>query len=124
MPIRGMNAGPMATTNAVSALLRRGAHRLCDLVYRSDPDPNLTGDLDDPLASFGQSSPDRPFLCGRDRLTADRIAGSGPALARPSDAGPDPLLNDAALELRKDAEHLKQRLAGRGRGVEALLFKV
>jgi len=36
----------------------------------------------------------------------------------------DPFLNNRALELGKYAEHLKHRLAGRRRGVEALLVQV
>jgi hypothetical protein len=37
--------------------------------------------------------------------------------------GADSFLDDAALELGKDAHHLKHRLAGRRRGVEALLMQ-
>ena len=93
-------------------------------MYRPDADPKLTGDLNDPLAPFGQGSPDGFLFCGRGRLPADRVAGFGPTLARTSYPGADALLNDAALEFREYAEHLKQRLAGRGGGVEALLLQV
>jgi hypothetical protein len=42
----------------------------------------------------------------------------------PPKASGDSLLNHRALELGKDAHHLKHRLAGRCGGVEALLVQV
>jgi hypothetical protein len=42
----------------------------------------------------------------------------------PRHAGHHTLADDRALELGKHAEHLKHRLAGRRRGVEALLMQI
>jgi hypothetical protein len=47
-----------------------------------------------------------------------------PLAPRPREASLDPLDYNAALELRKDAEHLKHRLSGWGAGVEPLLVQV
>ena len=54
----------------------------------------------------------------------DRLATLGALGLGPRHAGHHALADDRALELGKYAEHLKHRLAGRRRGVEALLVQV
>jgi hypothetical protein len=46
-----------------------------------------------------------------------------PLILDPPKPGTDSFLNHRALELGKHAHHLKHRLAGRRRGVEALLVQ-
>src|SRR6202035_2600537 len=55
---------------------------------------------------------------------ADRLATPGALRARPGCPPQSSLLNDAALELREHAQHLEQRLAGRGARVDALAIEV
>jgi hypothetical protein len=58
------------------------------------------------------------------RCSNSRAIGELFALAPgPRQPGTNALLDHRALELGKDAHHLKHGLAGRGRGVEALLMQ-
>ena len=61
---------------------------------------------------------------GMDCRPTDRLAALGTLGLGPRHAGQHALADDRALELGKHAEHLKHRLAGRRRGVEALLMQV
>ena len=60
-------------------------------------------------------------LAGERRMAFSVVASSfgaaelGALRDRTSEPGPNPLLNHGALELGKDAHHLKHRLAGRCR---------
>ena len=54
----------------------------------------------------------------------DRLATLGALGLGPCHAGDHPLLDQRALKLGERAKHLKHRLAGRRRGVEALLVQV
>ena len=71
----------------------------------------------------GQASPERPVL----RFSSSgAIRGPAKLLALapgPRQARTDSFLNDRPLELGKHAHHLKHRLAGRRRGVDALLVQ-
>jgi hypothetical protein len=58
-----------------------------------------------------------------DCRSTDRLAALGAPGLGPRHAGHHALADDRALELGKDAEHLKHRLAGRRLGVEALLMQ-
>jgi hypothetical protein len=52
-----------------------------------------------------------------------RVAELFPLSAGPQKTGTDSFLNDAALEFRKDAEHLKHGLARWCSGIETLLMQ-
>ena len=63
-----------------------------------------------------------PFPDALDDILGDRTTPEALPLApRPRNASLDPLDNQGALEFRKDAEQLKQRLSGWRAGVEPLL---
>jgi hypothetical protein len=51
------------------------------------------------------------------------VAELFPLSAGPQKTGTDSFLNDAALEFRKDAEHLKHGLARWCSGIETLLMQ-
>jgi len=61
---------------------------------------------------------------GMDGWPTDGLTALGALGLGPRHAGQHTLADDRALELSEDAEHLKHRLAGRRRGVEALLMQV
>jgi len=61
---------------------------------------------------------------GADPWPPDRLAALSPLLGGSRQAALDPLNNDGTLKLREDAEHLKQGLASRRRGVDPLLMQI
>ena len=87
---------------------------------------NRSGADSEPLSRFENARPGRQLFA--DAL--DDIAAHGttpeafPVAPRPRKASPDPLDYNAALELGKDAEHLKHRPSRWGGGVEALLMQI
>ena len=54
----------------------------------------------------------------------DRLAALGALVSRPGKSGLDPFLDDRALELGKDAEHLKECPSRRGGCINRLLFEI
>jgi len=82
-------------------------------------DPNLLVGLDQAEA-VAQASPDGGFF-----VPAHGRAPHDLALSLcPRKSGVDALLDHSSLELGEYAHHLKQHLAGRRRGIEALLMQV
>jgi hypothetical protein len=61
---------------------------------------------------------------GMDGRPTNWLVALGTLGLGPRHAGHHALADDRALELSEDAEHLKHRVAGRRRGVEALLMQV
>ena len=59
----------------------------------------------------------------RGRPVSARAAELFPLSTGTQKTGTDSFLNDAALEFRKDAEHLKHGLARWGSGIETLLMQ-
>src|SRR3954447_11921294 len=88
-------------------------------LHRARADAELLGELVQTWAPRGsQSVTDAPFQLGVDeRATAMLARRFGPSNARIH-----PLADHRALELSEHAHHLKHRLAGRRRGVDALLM--
>jgi hypothetical protein len=82
--------------------------------------PNRSAILRTPSVRPGLSRAARiAFSVSAGIVTAEPLA----LALGPRQPGTNALLDDRALELGKDAHHLKHRLAGRGRGVEALLMQ-
>jgi hypothetical protein len=70
-----------------------------------------------------QSVTDSLFHLGASAGAAEGFAALGAARLGPGNAGAHPLDNHAPLELGKHTHHLKHGLAGRRRGVDALLMQ-
>jgi hypothetical protein len=70
-----------------------------------------------------QSVTDSLFRLGGHSGAPERFPALGAARLGPGNASAHPLDNHAALELGKHAHHLKHRLAGGRRGVDALLMQ-
>jgi len=121
-PSAGVHARPAKTRS--NSRVWRVAQRFRDAIYGSDRDAHFARDLNLPLTTGDQRRADSFLFCRRYRVAADRIARLRAAPASARNASPNALLDDAAFELGKNAEHLKQGFPGRGRGVEPLLFEV
>jgi hypothetical protein len=67
---------------------------------------------------------DRLLSLALDPRSTNRLTRSGPICAGANHPGADTLGNHGTFELGKNAHHLEQRLAGRRRGVDALLVQV
>src|SRR6516165_2905317 len=83
----------------------------------------LARGLENTLTAYQRCADCGFFRCADPRPT-DRLAAFGALLSRPGKPGMYPFLNNRALELCKNAEHLKQRASGRGGCIDRLLFKI
>jgi|SRR6516225_8716685 len=113
---RGMRPAEGRGNLGHQALLRR----VClDTLYRADPNAQLSCDGAYAL-TFGELSADTLLDLGRHPRPAEALP-LGPCSPEPS---MDAFHNHGPLEFGKDAQHLKQRLAGRRGCIDALLVKV
>jgi len=110
----------------LSFLPRRGiasGHLCFDPLHHAGAGAILARGLQNTLTGFQRCADCSLPPCVDPRPT-DRLTALGALVSRPGKPGMDPFLNDRALELSKDAEHLKECPPARRGCINGLLFEI